>query len=113
MNYLERFYARAFDWLITIGPRIVIAIIILLIGLWFVKMLNRWLKRLLTDKEIDPSLRGFFLNLFVVGLRILLIIVCMQVIGIEMTIFVSIAAAFSVAIGLALSGTMQNFASGI
>jgi len=113
MKYLERFYERAFDWLLIFGPRILIALIILAAGWWFIKVLNRWLKNLMAHKEVDPSLQGFFLNLFVTGLRILLLIVCMQLLGIEMTIFVSIIAAFSVAIGLALSGTMQNFASGI
>ncbi|RYY19442.1 MAG: mechanosensitive ion channel family protein [Chitinophagaceae bacterium] len=113
MKYLDRFYDRAFDWIITVGPRIIIAILLLVIGLWLIKALNRWLKRLLTRKDVDPSLRSFFLNLFVIGLRVFLIIICMQLVGIEMTLFVSIAAAFSVAIGLALSGTMQNFASGI
>jgi small conductance mechanosensitive channel len=113
MKYLQRFYDRAFDWILTVGPRLIIAILILVIGLWLVKVLNRWLKRILSDKEVDPSLQSFFLNLFVIGLRVFLIIMCMQLVGIEMTLFVSIAAAFSVAIGLALSGTMQNFASGI
>ncbi|HTE22903.1 mechanosensitive ion channel family protein [Flavitalea sp.] len=113
MKYLERFYDRAFDWILTVGPRVIVAILLLIIGLWLIKVLNRWLKGFLSSKEVDPSLRSFFLNLFVIGLRVFLIIVCMQLIGIEMTLFVSIAAAFSVAIGLALSGTMQNFASGI
>ena len=113
MNYLEKFYDKAFDWLLVFGPRILIAILVLIFGLWLVGVLNRWLKKVLTGKKVDPSLRTFFLNLFVIGLKVLLIILCMQLIGIEMTIFVSIIAAFSVAIGLALSGTMQNFASGI
>jgi small conductance mechanosensitive channel len=113
MKYLERFYDRAFDWILTVGPRVIFAILILLIGLWLIKIFNRWLKRVLASKDVDPSLRSFFLNLFVIGLRAFLIILCMQMMGIKMTLFVSIAAAFSVAIGLALSGTMQNFASGI
>jgi len=113
MKYLQRFYDRAFDWILTVGPKIIIAILLLVIGLWLIKVLNRWLKRILSEKEVDPSLKSFVLNLFVIGLRVFLIIMCMQLVGIEMTLFVSIAAAFSVAIGLALSGTMQNFASGI
>jgi small conductance mechanosensitive channel len=113
MKYLERFYDRAFDWILIVGPRIIIAILLLIIGLWLIRILNRWLKGVLYRKNVDPSLGSFFMNLFVIGLRVLLIIMCMQLVGIEMTLFVSIAAAFSVAIGLALSGTMQNFASGI
>jgi len=113
MKYLQKFYDHAFQWLLVVGPRIIIALILLTIGLWLIKVLNRWLKRILAQKEVDPSLRTFFLNLFVIGLRVLLIVLCLQVVGVEMTLFVSLAAAFSVAVGLALSGTMQNFASGI
>lgn len=113
MKYLEKFYDRAFDWILVFGPRIIIAILLLIIGLWIIKILNRWLKKLLSGKNVDPSLRSFFLNLFVIGLKLLLFVLCLQMVGIEMTIFVSLVAAFGVAIGLALSGTMQNFASGI
>jgi len=113
MKYLQKFYDRAFEWLLVFGPRIIVAIILLVIGLWVIKVLNRWLKNVLARKKVDPSLRSFFLNLFVTGLRILLVVLCLQLAGVEMTLFVSLAAAFTVAIGLALSGTMQNFASGI
>ncbi|RYG06581.1 MAG: mechanosensitive ion channel family protein [Chitinophagaceae bacterium] len=112
-DYLERFKLRAFDWIITTGPKILAAIALLLIGLWLIKVLNKWLKRTLNAKAVDASLTTFFLNLFVTILKIALFVVCMQLIGVEMTIFVTIIGAASVAIGLALSGTMQNFASGI
>ena len=59
MNYLERFYDRAFEWILTVGPRVAVAILILLIGLWLIKVLNNWLKRVLHNKEVDPSLRTF------------------------------------------------------
>src|ERR1041384_7781259 len=103
MKYLERFYERAFDWILIFGPKILIAIVLLIVGFWIIRILNRWLKKLLTSKDVDPSIRTFFLNLFVVGLKVFLIVTCLQLIGIEMTIFVSIVAAFGVAIGLALS----------
>ncbi|MET0243810.1 MAG: mechanosensitive ion channel family protein [Flavitalea sp.] len=112
-KYLERFYTKAFDWITTVGPRFLGAIALLLIGLWIIKIVNKWLKKTLTAKAVDPSLTTFFLNLFVTVLKIALFVICMQLIGIEMTIFVTIIGAAGVAIGLALSGTMQNFASGI
>ena len=49
--YLDRFYDRAFDWIMTLGPRIIIAILLLVIGLWLIKVLNRWLKRFLPEKK--------------------------------------------------------------
>lgn len=113
MDYLERFYVRAFDWLLVLGPRVLAALFLLISGLWLIRLLNNWMKRLLERRHIDPTLRGFLLNFLITGMRILLIIFCMQMVGIKMTLFVSIITAFGVAIGLALSGTMQNFASGI
>jgi len=63
--------------------------------------------------EIDPSLKPFLLSLVVTVLRVLLILGAMQIMGIEMTIFAALIAAMGVALGLALSGTLQNFASGL
>jgi small conductance mechanosensitive channel len=67
----------------------------------------------LHQKEVESSVRSFLLSLLGVALRVLLILGVMQLIGIPMTMFAAVVASFGVAIGLALSGTLQNFASGI
>jgi small conductance mechanosensitive channel len=64
-------------------------------------------------KGVDPTVKPFLASLIGVALRILLVIGVMQIIGIELTLFTAIVGAFGVAAGLALSGTLQNFASGI
>lgn len=107
----KAFYDKAYNWVISFGPRILLAIAILIIGFWLIGMLNRLMKRRMT--RLSPSLRYFLQNLIVVFLKILLILMVMQVIGIQLTIFTAIIAGFSVAAGLALSGTLQNFVSGI
>ncbi len=65
------------------------------------------------QKAIDNTAKPFLLSLAGVALRVLLILGVMQVVGIEMTLFATLVGAFGVAAGLALSGTLQNFASGI
>jgi len=108
-----QFYDKAFNWLLDKGPNILIGLGILLIGLWLIKIFSRWLTNGLHQKSVDPSLKPFFISLSVAVLRILLFFTVMQFIGIEMTIFAALIGALGVAAGLALSGTLQNFASGV
>src|SRR6266496_5019408 len=108
-----KFYNSAYNWLLTVGPRLLLAIAIFIIGLWLIRILNRIIKRGLTNHNFNPSLRFFLQNLIALTLQILLVLIVMQVIGIQLTFFTAIVAGFSVAAGLALSGTLQNFVSGI
>lgn len=109
----DKFYDKAFDWLLDKGPNILIGIAILFVGLWLIKLFRKWITGGLHQKEIDPSLKPFFISLSVAVLRILLIVIVMQFVGIPITLFVALIGAMGVAAGLALSGTLQNFASGI
>jgi len=109
----EKIYHRIMDWLISNGPKIGAAIILLFIGLWLIRLFNRWLKKGMARKNFNPTIRYFLQNLIVITLQILLFFLVLQVAGIQLTFFTAIIAGFSVAAGLALSGTLQNFVSGI
>ena len=109
----HKFTDRAYDWIISYGPIILIAIVVFFLGQWIIRLLNRELKKVLSGKRVDVTLRPFLLNLFATLLQVVLILGLMQVLGIRMTIFAAVIGAFGVAAGLALSGTFQNFASGI
>ena len=113
MEYLQKFYNQAFDWLLIYGPRIIIGTIVWIVGQWIIRVINRWLKKWLAPRSIDSSLRTFIVSLLGVAMQVLLVLLLMQILGIQMTIFAAIIAAFGVAAGLALSGTLQNFASGV
>ena len=113
MGYLQKFYDEAFHWLITYGPKIIIAIIVLVAGQWLMRIFNRWLKKWMEARRLNPSVRIFLANLVAVLLQVLLVILLMQILGIGMTLFATIIAGITVAAGLALSGTLQNFASGV
>jgi small conductance mechanosensitive channel len=110
---LNKFYDHAYDWVIRYGPRFLFGLLALFLGLWLIKVLIRWSHNGMHRKELDPSVKPFLLSLIGVVLRILLLLGVMQIIGIEMTLFTAVVGAFGVAAGLALSGTLQNFASGI
>lgn len=113
MNYLQKFYDQAFHWLITFGPKLIVAIIVLIIGQWVLRIVNKWLRRIMDARNFSASVKTFLANLLAVALQVLLIILLMQILGIGMTLFATLIAGFSVAAGLALSGTLQNFASGV
>src|SRR5215217_2696372 len=107
------FYDRFYDWLIEKGPSILLGILVLFAGLWLIRLLSRWMERRMLRKSVNSSLKPFFQSVTVVILRVLLIFLIMQIMGIQLTIFAALIGAIGVAAGLALSGTMQNFASGV
>src|SRR2546423_15484391 len=109
----EKFYDRAYDWILTFGPRIIIAILVLFIGLWLIRLFKKWILKVLQRRHIDPSICSFLQGMISIALQVLLLLGLMQILGIQMTIFAAVIGSFGVAAGLALSGTLQNFASGI
>lgn len=106
-NAMERLTALALSY----GPRLIGAILVLLIGLKVIAFMSRYITRGM--KNFDPSLRPFLHSMISVILKTLLVISVMGMVGIEMTSFVAIIAAAGLALGLALSGTLQNFAGGV
>lgn len=101
------------EFAVAYGLKLIGAIVALVIGLWIIKMLTRALARFMEAKEIDPSLRSFLRTAFNILLKVLLVISIASMVGIPMTSFVAILGAAGLAIGLALSGTLQNFAGGV
>lgn len=110
---LEQLYERLYAWAITYGPRFLIGMIVLMAGLWLIAVLIKWVGGRIRRKNVNPSVRPFMLSLLSTTLKVLLVLGVMQIIGIPMTLFAALIAAMGVAAGLALSGTLQNFASGI
>ena len=110
---IQKFYDHAYDWLISYGPRFLIGMAVLFIGLWIVNLFLKWSQARMHRKNVDPTIHPFLMSLLGAVLRVLLILAVMQIMGIQMTLFTALVGAFGVAAGLALSGTLQNFASGI
>lgn len=113
MEYLEQ--AKLF--LVTKGADLGIALIkaalIGFIGWQIIKFLSKTFASLMEKKDVDPSLRVFLRSLIQNILLILLILSVLSTLGIEMTSFIAILGAAGLAIGLALQGSLANFAGGI
>jgi small conductance mechanosensitive channel len=110
---IQKFYIHIYDWVINNGPRFIVGLLVLFVGLWLIKVFVRWSHSRMQTKNVDPTLKPFLMSLFTTALRILLILAAMDIMGIHMTLFTALVGAFGVAAGLALSGTLQNFASGV
>lgn len=103
----------AIDFIMDYGPKLIGAIIVLIIGLWVIKLITRGTDRLLVKSNVDDSLRPFMKSLVGTLLKAMLVISIMGMVGIEMTSFIAILGAAGLAVGMALSGTLQNFAGGV
>lgn len=110
---LDEFYHQFHVWLVTNGQRYVFGLIILFAGFWFIKLIKTRLRARLARHEVDSALRPFFVSLTITSLYVLLIYFVFTIIGFELTMLSTIFGALTVAAGLALSGTFQNFAGGV
>ncbi len=111
--HLHDLYNEAYQWLIINGLKLVIGIAVLLIGLKVIKFLSKTIRNRMSKREVHSSLQPFFLSLAITALYTLLIIWVMTIVGIPFSAFATILGGFTVAVGLALSGTFQNFAGGV
>lgn len=98
---------------IPYGIKLVSALITLIVGLMIANMLVSLTKRLLTKSAVDPSLTSFLGSMVSILLKVMVYITALGMLGVEMTSFIAILAAAGLAVGLALSGTLQNFAGGM
>ncbi|MBW6479352.1 MAG: mechanosensitive ion channel [Bacteroidales bacterium] len=101
------------ELVVTYGLRLIGAIFTLIAGLWIIRILVRAFVRLMEKREVSVSLRSFLKTTVRVLLKVLLVISIATMVGVPMTSFVAILGAAGLAVGLALSGTLQNFAGGV
>ncbi len=95
------------------GLRIIGGVILLIIGFWLASRLSSILYKLMKRREVDPSLRSFLRSLLGIALKIMVVVSVLILVGVPETSFIAVLGAMGLAIGLALSGTLQNFAGGV
>ena len=103
----------AIEKVMDYGPKIIMAIIIYLIGSWLIRKLVGVARKVMAKGNYDESLQKFLLNLIGWGLKIFLIITVISTLGVETTSLAAVIAAAGLAIGLALQGSLGNFAGGV
>ncbi len=113
MEKIELWAFNALDVIMQYAPQVLLALIVLIIGLFIVNKLVKVIKKLMLKRNIDESLIGFIGSLISVILKVLVLISVADMIGIKTTSFIAIIGAAGLAIGLALQGTLANFAGGV
>lgn len=110
---LDQLLDKLFDLSVTTGKHILAAFLIYLVGNFLIKLINRLVGAMLDRRHIDVSVQSFLKSLVRILLTILLIISIISALGINTTSFAALLASAGVAVGMALSGNLQNFAGGI
>ena len=110
---LDRLLDKLLDGSILIGQRILVALIVFIVGRYVVKLLNRLFRHMLERGTIDPGVQSFLRSLVNILLLILLVLSVVGALGINTTSLAALLASAGVAIGMALSGNLQNVAGGI
>ena len=101
------------DTLQGYAPKVVGAILTLIIGFWVVGKIAGFVKKTMAAQGMDSSVRGFLSSMVSVGLKVLVLLSVAGMFGIETTSFVAIFGALTLAIGMALQGSIGHFASGV
>lgn len=110
---LDTAISKLIDLSISLGSKLLIAIIVFFIGRWLVRRCCRLVVRIMEKKQVEASLFSFIRSLVNITLNFLFVIILISILGIETSSFIALFASAGVAVGMALSGTLQNFAGGV
>lgn len=110
---LAGFKDAAIDFIFEAGPSLLLAIVTLIVGAWVIKFLSKNFGKIMVKRNVDESLRGFLGGIVKFMMWIMLLISVASTVGIQTTSFVAVVGAAGLAIGLALQGSLSNFAGGV
>lgn len=112
INY-EQHIENAVDWFWNLLPDLILAIIILMAGLWIIKFINKLVRKFFERKDYDPALESFLQSFIKMALKVLLAVLVVTQLGVKTSSLVAMIGAAGLAIGLALQGSLANFAGGV
>ncbi len=107
--YIDKYGQKIIEFI----PSLIISILILIIGLWIIKIINKFIKRFFSKTNYDVTLERFTASLINYGLKIILFVLVITQLGVESASLVAIVGSAGLAIGLALQGSLSNFAGGV
>ncbi|KIA96091.1 MULTISPECIES: mechanosensitive ion channel family protein [unclassified Flavobacterium] len=108
-EYVNQFIKILVDY----SPKLISAFLILFVGLYIIRVVNRVMRRIMVKRNLDPTLSKFLADILLWALRILLFVSFISKLGIETSSFVAILGAMGLAVGLSLQGSLSNFAGGM
>lgn len=112
-NYIANYANTFITKLIEYSPQVISAVIILFIGLYSIRIINRLIRKIMIKRDLDPTLTKFLADILLWVLRVLLFVTFIDQLGIGTSSFVAILGAMGLAVGLSLQGSLSNFAGGM
>lgn len=113
INNYQQYIDTAIAWIWELIPGLITAVIILILGLWIIKFINKMVRRFFDHKDYDPALESFLQSFISIALKLLLFVLVITQLGVKSTSLVAIVGAAGLAVGLALQGSLSNFAGGV
>jgi len=110
---LTKLWEKGSEMILAYAPKVLLALLVLFVGLRIIKVIQKLIRNAADKSKVDDALKSFFVSLGGCILKILLFIAVADMFGVETTSFVAIIGAAGLAIGLALQGTLANFAGGV
>ncbi|SNZ01018.1 mechanosensitive ion channel family protein [Flagellimonas pacifica] len=113
LRNFEKHLENAIDWFWGFMPDLILAVVIFFVGLWIVRFINKMVHRFFERKDYDPTLESFLQSFISVALKVLLFVIVVTQLGVKSSSLVAMVGAAGLAIGLALQGSLANFAGGV
>lgn len=110
---LDKYTEQLYTITVAYVPQLALAIVVLFVGLWLIRKITRGMEKAMQAREVDASLTPFLRTMTSALLKVVLVISVIQMVGVQTTSFIAVLGAAGLAIGMALSGTLQNFAGGV
>lgn len=110
---IEQYGEKFLDYLDRYGPRVLIALVVLIVGFRVIRLFKRTFSKLLTKAKVDPTALPFLVGIIYRGLQLVLLITVATMVGVSTTSLITLLGAAGLAIGLALQGTLSNIAGGL
>lgn len=112
-EYVTGYASTLINVLVDYSPKLISAFIILFVGLYVIRIINRLIRKIMTKRDLDPTLTKFLADILLWVLRVLLFVTIIDKLGIGTSSFVAILGAIGLAVGLSLQGSLSNFAGGM
>lgn len=113
MENLNEYLEQIKGLILVYGGRVVLAILVLIIGLWIIKRIVKIVSKTMHKRDVDESLRPFLTSIIGALLKVMLVISVAGMVGVQVTSFIAVLGAAGLAVGLALQGSLSNFAGGV
>ena len=113
MEKYSKWIEVGMEKIIEYGLMLIVAIVVLFIGFKIAKFISKQISKVMEKRGLDVTIRSFLTSIISITLKILVVITVLSIVGVETTSFAALLAAAGLAVGMALSGTLQNFAGGV